>query len=115
MLTKTAWAKMWQSYMCDLNVKYGYENSESKFHPNLQMRIRAFSPHQLRHTYATILYTSGVDILTAQKQLGHSDVKTTIGIYTHLEAEREKNSIDKLNSYISKQYASDMQVKTSNK
>lgn len=39
--------------------------------------------HSLRHSFATHLYHSGVDIFKIQKLLGHSNVKTTM-IYTHL-------------------------------
>lgn len=44
----------------------------------------------LRHEYATSLYRSGVDIKTAQRLLGHSDIKITLQIYTHLEETSEE-------------------------
>lgn len=43
------------------------------------------TPHYLRHNYATILFKSGVDVKTAQYLLGHSDIHTTMNIYTHLQ------------------------------
>ena len=43
------------------------------------------TPHYFRHNYASILYRSGVDVLTAQRFLGHTDPTTTMRIYTHLE------------------------------
>lgn len=104
MLTKSAWRKMWQSYMTDLNAKYGQPlgMKRSKFDPRgIPMTIRPITPHCLRHTYATILHTAGVDVLTAQKLLGHSDVKTTLAIYTHLEEGLLVNDIQKLNTYLS--------------
>ena len=58
----------------------------------------------LRHTYATILYISGVDILNAAKLLGHEDPKTTLVIYTHLTKEFEQVSIAKLQTYVSNLY-----------
>ena len=39
--------------------------------------------HTLRHTCATLLYRSGIDIRTIQALLGHVQIDTT-EIYTHL-------------------------------
>ena len=69
------------------------------------------SAHCLRHTYCTILYEAGVDVLTAKELMGHADITTTMGIYTHLREEREKKSITKLDDYLNKNAnASQMQV-----
>lgn len=38
--------------------------------------------HSLRHSYAYLLKQSGVHVTTAQRLLGHSDPKVTLGIYT---------------------------------
>lgn len=56
------------------------------------------TPHMLRHTYATILYSSGVDVKAAQAFLGHADVNTTLGIYTHLSEEHRRQEARKLDA-----------------
>ena len=40
--------------------------------------------HSLRHTYAYVLKSQGVHVTTAQKLLGHSDVKVTLKVYTQV-------------------------------
>jgi integrase len=41
-----------------------------------------FTIHSLRHTFATALAVKGVHSSTAQKMLGHSDIRMTLAIYT---------------------------------
>ena len=52
--------------------------------------------HQLRHNYASLLYNANVDVRTAQKILGHSNVATTLSIYSHLSEQKEKSEIEKI-------------------
>lgn len=51
-----------------------------------------FTSHDLRHTYATALYDAGVPVKAAQYFLGHSDIRITLELYTHLSKERESAS-----------------------
>ncbi|MBQ2671186.1 MAG: tyrosine-type recombinase/integrase [Clostridia bacterium] len=64
-----------------------------------QISLSAYAPHIFRHTYTTNLYYAGVDIKTAQYLLGHSDIKMTLEIYTHLDNKRVDESTKKLNEY----------------
>lgn len=64
------------------------------------------TPHQLRHSYQTMLFDAGIDIKTAQRWLGHADIKTTLDIYTHLSETRLTKSTEKLLDYINENYES---------
>ena len=64
------------------------------------MVIEGFSAHQLRHTYASMLYMAGVDVVTAKELMGHADVQTTLEIYTHLSKSHKVKEISKLDEYL---------------
>lgn len=101
MYTSNAWRSLWDSYMKELNFKYGdFLNRDSLKKNTAPIVIPPFTAHWLRHTFITLMYMSGVDVLTASKQAGHSDIKITMEIYTHLDSEFEKKSIDKLDKYL---------------
>ncbi len=102
MMTNDAWHSLWNSYICDLNLKYGTSiNKHNKFDPKGNIiTIYPFTPHCLRHTFCTIMYEAGIDVLTAQEQMGHSDAKTTLAIYTHLDKQHKKKNISKLDEYL---------------
>lgn len=57
--------------------------------------------HMLRHTYATSLYRAGIDLKTAQYLLGHSSIKMTAEIYTHIQKDKLDDAALKLNEIFS--------------
>lgn len=52
--------------------------------------------HSFRHTHATLLGEVGESLRTAQAILGHSDLKTTLNVYTHPIPESERRAVDKV-------------------
>ena len=107
-MTESAWKKLWGSYLRVLNEKYGVRTPEDlkrlksgKPGPKrLDMTIPNITMHWLRHTFCTLLYLSGVDVVQACAQMGHADVSTTLRIYTHLDAIHKRKSVDKLDAYL---------------
>jgi integrase len=43
-----------------------------------------FTPHDLRHVFASVSLSHGVPITDVAAWLGHSDIRVTVGIYGHL-------------------------------
>jgi site-specific recombinase XerD len=54
---------------------------------------RRVTPHMLRHTAATLLIETGVDIRFVQRLLGHSTIATT-EIYTHVSDEALRTRLE---------------------
>lgn len=110
-MTPSAWTKLWKSYMRALNEKYGERTpadlermKSSRPGPKvLDMTIPPITLHWLRHTFCTLLYLSGVDVVQACAQMGHADVQTTLKIYTHLDSVHKRKSVDKLDAYLEAQ------------
>jgi len=49
--------------------------------------------HSLRHTTASLLIANGTDVTTVASLLGHSQVSTTLDIYSHaFDSNRKKAS-----------------------
>ena len=52
--------------------------------------------HCSRHTYATLLLTKGVDIMTVSKMLGHKELKTT-QVYAKIINQKKRAAADSFN------------------
>lgn len=106
-MTQSAWTKLWKSYIRVLNEEYG-QRTPRDLQPSskpgpiiLDMTLPPITLHWLRHTFCTLLYLAGVDVVQACAQTGHADVSTTLRIYTHLDAKHKRKSMDKLDQYLS--------------
>lgn len=103
--TPSSWKSAWQGYINSLNweaFKRNYSDYEniSKFDPKGYPKTIKIAPHQLRHTYASLLYFSKVDPLTSSKLLGHATVEFTLNTYTHLDEEYKRLDISNFNNYL---------------
>jgi len=56
----------------------------------------SFRPRNSRHTHATQLAEVGESLRTAQSLLGHSDLETTLNVYTHAIPDAQRRAVDKV-------------------
>lgn len=82
MMTEQSFSRCWESYILHLTKAAG--------HP---VSIR---PHDLRHTFCTMLRDSGVDMHQAMLWMGHADEKMILHVYDHISEKRTQNSIDQV-------------------
>lgn len=52
--------------------------------------------HDLRHTHATWLLESGVDLKTVSQRLGHSSITVTADVYSHVTRKLQREAVGKL-------------------
>ena len=60
------------------------------------------SPHDLRHTAATLALESGADLKQVQELLGHKDASTTMQFYAGVTDEAKRRTVEGIESLISK-------------
>lgn len=93
-LPESTYRRMWARLM---RAMYAYDTSiESADGKSV------LTAHYFRHNYATMLYDADVDILSAQRFLGHADAKTTLSIYAHLSQGKEDKNAAKVRGIFEK-------------
>jgi site-specific recombinase XerD len=60
---------------------------------------KSFTPHSLRHYYATISIEKGVNIKAISILLGHADISTTLKLYFHISKKMLKEVFEACNPF----------------
>lgn len=56
--------------------------------------------HGFRHTHCSLLFEAGLSVKEVQDRLGHSDVQTTLNIYTHVTKKQKDVVAEKFSNYV---------------
>ena len=85
----------------------GYQDANNmikrRFKPALNRAgIDSLRFHDLRHTYASLLLANGAPMKYVQHQLGHSSIKMTMDLYTHLLPEINEQCVNLLDNIVEK-------------
>ncbi len=58
--------------------------------------IDVCSPHNLRHTYCSVLCENDVNIKVIQEVMGHASVSTSLNIYAEVSSEKKNNELSRI-------------------
>lgn len=67
---------------------------------DMPVLLPRFSCHTFRHTFTTRMCESGMNVKVVQDVLGHSDIRTTLDVYTHITKELQDMAMDDLSRYL---------------
>jgi integrase len=73
--------------------------TQRKLQPLLKkLGIQRAGLHAFRHTCASLLVSQGISPRIAQQQLGHSDPRITLAVYSHVIGDTHREAVEKLAS-----------------
>lgn len=82
----------------EMNISMGCKVYRNQLIPPLPL-AEDFVPYNLRHTYCCNLKRANVDVRNAMFLMGHSDIRLTANIYTHIDNEDIVTAAKQINGY----------------
>ena len=58
------------------------------------------TPHNFRHTHASLLLQAGIPVKEVSERLGHKDIKITLDIYSHVMPEEAEKTASKFANFV---------------
>ena len=73
-----------------------FQNMINKYNRTHTVQLPEITPHVCRHTYCTNMARAGMNPKSLQYLMGHSEVATTMDVYTHFGYEEAKKEVGKM-------------------
>lgn len=88
-----------QEYLLSKNNKpIIYRTYRNNFNKALELlKIQPHTPHECRHTTATLLSNAGANTISIAKIMGHTDYNMTANVYTHKDNKELEKAISGIN------------------
>lgn len=90
------------NYILTGTEKYSEPRTFRKKYTNFmkKIEINPLKFHSLRHTFASMNIENGADIKTISQILGHSDIDTTLKVYTHSSEKQKLKAIQRFENLL---------------
>lgn len=102
-MTKTVIRTRWNNYCRAAGLveeeKHFKEGKNGRLYCSTKY-VNRLGLHQLRHAFATICFDAGLPARDTMDIMGHSSIKVTEDIYTHIRESRRESTAEKLNAYL---------------
>jgi len=79
---------------------YGEDGVEVMGGTYLKEKFEYFTPHALRHTFATRALENGIPPKVVQEILGHSSITLTLDLYTHVMPQTKAKELEKIGQLV---------------
>lgn len=99
-IAKASGERLWTEFMRDAGLAVPVAPGEARKYPSYDIRREwapVITPYALRHNYITMCWENGIDPYITMKLVGHTSIKTTMDIYTHLsdrQMEKARGLVD---------------------
>lgn len=89
-------------YLCAVD-KYGGHYTYNTLSWHIKKYLPRYSGfHDLRHTFASNAINAGIPLEVVSRMMGHSSIQITLDIYGHINEDKKRQEIDKLEGFYSK-------------
>jgi integrase len=61
-----------------------------------KLKIERAGMHAFRHCHASLLMEVGANPTVAKNQMRHSDARITLGVYSHIIGDSQRDAVDKV-------------------
>ena len=80
-------AQHWEKY---------FQHAREKYNKTHAIQLPTITPHVCRHTFCSNMAKAGMNPKSLQYLMGHSEIETTLDVYTHFGYEEAKVEVGKV-------------------
>lgn len=97
-MLRANWIEM--MLLCGFVTEAKKDNKYAPWHLTSKWQA-TITPHYLRHNYITMLWERDFDVYTTARIVGHSNINTTLKIYTHLTEQKYNSAAHRIDDMFS--------------